>query len=84
MRYELNKVNERDNLRMRFVVRGKFVLPVSCFYVSNASNPSVSLKPSTDAVLFFVLSVYLAIARELPAVSCYLCLRKAPRKRLLQ
>ena len=33
--YELNKVNGRDNLRMRFFSARKFVLPVSCFYVSN-------------------------------------------------
>ena len=70
MRYELNKVNGRDNLRMRFLVRGKFVLPVSCFYVSNTSNPSVSLKLSTDNVLFFVLPSHLSPFVSMCVLTC--------------
>ena len=49
--YELNKVNGRDNLSMHLLVDGKFVLPVSCVYFSNMSNPSVSLASFTNTCL---------------------------------
>ena len=52
MRYELNKINRRDNMHMRFFGTRKFVLPVSCFYVSNVSDPSVLFKLSIGTVLF--------------------------------
>ena len=72
MRYELNKVNGRDNLHMCLLVCGKFVLPVSCFYVSNTS---LATRLILQCCLIFLQALchYFCLAQAFILLFSHLC-----------